>query len=159
MAKVETTFVIFALILNGAAGIVALQAQAAENKAKFTVFMYIRCKHPVHEAYKLGVTAVVLLVLAHTAISLLAGCCSWVYYTQEYGSVWKYICKLTALSLWITFFIAFLLLLVATESNTKSNTSCGFIHHNLFTLGGYICFVHGVITIVYYLMATAQDLL
>ena len=40
-------------------------------------------------------------------------------------------------------------------SNTKPKTSCGFIHFHTLALGGNMCFVHGLVTVAYYITATA----
>jgi hypothetical protein len=40
-------------------------------------------------------------------------------------------------------------------SNSKSKTSCGFTHGHTLALGGIMCFVHGGITVAYYVTATA----
>lgn len=42
-------------------------------------------------------------------------------------------------------------------SNDKSNASCGLSHHHFFSIGGIVCFVHGLFCVAYYVSSTASD--
>ncbi|XP_062196387.1 protein DESIGUAL 2-like [Phragmites australis] len=150
MARVRAAIVVFIVIsaLDVTAGMLAIQAQAAENKTKKVAIIFIQCKGPVYKAYQLGLAAAGLLVLAH-AISNFLGGCACLYSQLE--SINR---KLAVLS-WITFGAALSLLLAGAMSNTKSKTSCGFMHFDTLALSGNMCFVHGVIAVAYYLTATA----
>jgi hypothetical protein len=55
----------------------------------------------------------------------------------------------------IALIAGFSLLLAGAMSNSKSKTSCGFTHGHTLALGGIMCFVHGGITVAYYVTATA----
>lgn len=47
------------------------------------------------------------------------------------------------------------MLVIGTLSNNKSRASCGFSHHHFFSIGGILCFVHGLFGVAYYVSATA----
>ncbi|KAE8673480.1 Histone H2A 10 [Hibiscus syriacus] len=47
------------------------------------------------------------------------------------------------------------MLIIGTLSNSKSRKSCGISHHRLLSIGGILCFIHGLFTVAYYVSATA----
>jgi hypothetical protein len=55
----------------------------------------------------------------------------------------------------IALIAGFSLLLAGAMSNSKSQTSCRFTQGHTLGLGGIMCFVHGGITVAYYVTATA----
>lgn len=57
----------------------------------------------------------------------------------------------------ITLAVGFSLLIIGTMANSKSRKSCGISHHRFFSVGGIICFIHGLFTVAYYVSATASD--
>lgn len=48
------------------------------------------------------------------------------------------------------------MLVIGTSSNHKSRGSCGFTHHHFLSIGGILCFVHGLFSVAYYASATAS---
>jgi hypothetical protein len=50
------------------------------------------------------------------------------------------------------------MLVIGTTSNNKSRGSCGFTHHHFLSIGGILCFVHGLFSVAYYVSATASYL-
>lgn len=50
---------------------------------------------------------------------------------------------------------AFSLLMIGTLANSKSRKSCGLAHHRFFSIGGILCFIHGLVTVAYYISAAA----
>lgn len=144
------------LALDVTAGILGIQAQAAQNKAKTVTLLFIQCEKPVYKAYQLGLAAAVLLVAAHALANFLGGCaciCSQLEFIR--ASINRKLAATTILLSWIALIVGFSLLLAGAMSNSKSRTSCGFVHGHTLALGGIICFVHGGITVAYYVTATA----
>ncbi|XP_020256527.1 uncharacterized protein LOC109833311 isoform X4 [Asparagus officinalis] len=62
------------IIIDIAAGILGLKAEIAEHKGTNLSIFLFECKAPMRQAYKLGLAAAVLLVLAHAVANLLGGC-------------------------------------------------------------------------------------
>nr|XP_016444751.1 PREDICTED: uncharacterized protein LOC107770010 [Nicotiana tabacum] len=56
---------------------------------------------------------------------------------------------------WIIMGIAFALLVAGTMSNGKARKSCGISHHRFLSIGGILCFIHGLFSVSYYISATA----
>jgi len=48
------------------------------------------------------------------------------------------------------------MLVIGTSSNNKSSGSCGFTHHHFLSIGGILCFVHALLSVVYYVSSTAS---
>ncbi|EPS62950.1 hypothetical protein M569_11837, partial [Genlisea aurea] len=106
-------------------------------------FWFIECKKPTPQAFNLGIAAVVLLGVAHLITSFANGCKS--------GNI---VGKIFLILTWIGFAIAFILLIVGALSNHSSRSSCGLSRHRLLSKGGFLCFVHGGIAVVYIVAAT-----
>lgn len=47
------------------------------------------------------------------------------------------------------------MLVIGTWSNHKSKASCGFTHHHFLSIGGILCFVHGLFCVAYYVSSNA----
>ncbi|XP_062192470.1 protein DESIGUAL 2-like [Phragmites australis] len=141
------------LALDFCAGMLAIQAQAVENKAKRVAVMFLRCKDPVYRAYHLGLAAAAFLFVAHAIPYFLTGCGCIYYSRQDMDSIRASINRKLAVFSWMVFGVAFWLLLAGAMSNTKN--SCWFIHFDTLAVGGNTCFIHAVITIAYYVTATA----
>ncbi|AQK50899.1 hypothetical protein Zm00014a_025700 [Zea mays] len=144
------------LALDVTAGILGIEAQAAQNKTKKVTILFIQCEKPVYRAYQLGLAAAVLLVVAHAVANFLGGCaciCSQLEFIK--ASINRKLAATTIILSWIALIAGFSLLLAGAMSNSKSKTSCGFTHGHTLALGGIMCFVHGGITVAYYVTATA----
>ncbi|XP_047079438.1 protein DESIGUAL 3-like [Lolium rigidum] len=158
MAKMVAAVIVCVLVLalDITAGILGLQAQAAQNKTKKVTVLFIQCEKPVYKAYQLGLAAAVLLVVAHAVANFLGGCaciCSQVEFIR--ASINRKLAATLIVLSWIALIVGFSLLLAGAMSNSKSKTSCGFVHGKTLALGGIMCFVHAGITIAYYVTATA----
>lgn len=44
---------------------------------------------------------------------------------------------------------------MGTMANHKPGASCGVTHHRFLSVGGILCFVHGLFSVAYYVSATA----
>lgn len=51
--------------------------------------------------------------------------------------------------------IAFILLISGTLANSKSRKNCGISHHSQLSIGGILCFIHGLFAVAYFISATA----
>jgi hypothetical protein len=144
------------------------------------------CRDPSHQAFKLGLAAVILLSLAHIVATLLGGCtcmCSKEEFNKASANKqlavaslffsWYVLSKQQNLHtaqtqnliLTYTYFcsehiriilaIGFSLLIIGTMANSKSRKLCGLSHNRVLSIGGILCFVHGLFTVSYYVSATA----
>ncbi|ONK65924.1 uncharacterized protein A4U43_C06F2390 [Asparagus officinalis] len=158
MAKaIPVLICLLIVVIDVVAGILGIEAEAAQNKGKNLRFLFIECKEPVHQAYRLGLAAAILLGLAHTITILLGGCiciCS----TEEFrrSSRNKQLSAGTLILSWIILAVGFTMLIVGALSNSKSRVTCGIAHHNFLSTGGILCFVHGVLSAAYYVSASAS---
>ncbi|WOL16022.1 hypothetical protein Cni_G24804 [Canna indica] len=149
---------ILIVIIDIVAGILGIEAQVAQNKSKHLRVFIFECKEPVHEAYRLGLAAAILLLVAHAITNLLGGCvcvCS----TEEFSrsSANKQMAASTLLASWIALVVGFIMLITGAMANAKSKTSCGLPHRHLLSIGGIVCFIHGVFCVAYYVTATAAS--
>lgn len=49
------------------------------------------------------------------------------------------------------------MLVIGALANSKTRSKCGFSHRNFLSIGGILCFVHGLFCIPYYVSATAAS--
>ncbi|KAK7843568.1 hypothetical protein CFP56_012161 [Quercus suber] len=62
------------MILDIIAGILGIEAEIAQNKVKHLRMWIFECRDPSYQAFKLGLAAIILLLLAHVIAQLLGGC-------------------------------------------------------------------------------------
>ncbi|CAL0309469.1 unnamed protein product [Lupinus luteus] len=147
---------ILVMVMDIVAGILGIQAEIAQNKVKHVKMLIFECRDPSHKAFEMGLSAAILLVLAHTIANLLGGCiCVWS--TQQYHNATanRQLTVIFLIFSWIAFGVAFSLLIIGTLANSKSRESCGILNHHLLSIGGIMCFIHGLFTVPYYVSATA----
>ncbi|XP_016497680.1 protein DESIGUAL 2 [Nicotiana tabacum] len=144
------------VILDVAAGILGIQAEVEQNKVSELKVWIFECRDPSYEAFKLGLAATVLLVLAQVISNLLAGCiCVQSQEELDKASSNKKLAFASFVFQWIIMGIAFALLVAGTMSNGKARKSCGISHHRFLSIGGILCFIHGLFSVSYYISATA----
>ncbi|XP_031287789.1 uncharacterized protein LOC116146513 [Pistacia vera] len=145
------------LALDVTAGILGIEAEIAENKVKHVRVLIFECRESSHQAFKLGLAAVVLLSLAHVIAILLGGCvCVWSKADMNNATPNKQLAVASLIFSWITLALAFSMLIIATLTNARPRKSCGLSHHHLFSIGGIVCFIHALFTVAYYVSATAS---
>lgn len=49
------------------------------------------------------------------------------------------------------------MLILAAMSNSKSDVSCGIVRPHFLSIGGIVCFFHGLFAVAFYVSATAPD--
>ncbi|CAK7355368.1 unnamed protein product [Dovyalis caffra] len=139
-----------------AAGILGIQAEIEQNKVKHLRLWIFECKEPSQDAFKLGLAAAGILGIAHVIANLLGGCmCICSQEELQRASPNRQLAVACFLFSWIIFAIGLSMLVIGTLSNNKSRASCGFTHHHFFSIGGILCFVHGLFCVAYYVSATA----
>ncbi|MQL80439.1 hypothetical protein Taro_012870 [Colocasia esculenta] len=157
MARVEGALVcLLILIVDMVAGILGIEAQISQNKKRHLKVLIFECKVPSHEAYKLGLAAAVLLAFAHVVANLLGGChCICSKKELDTSSPNKLLAAATLILSWLIAIVGFSMLLIGAMSNSKSRVSCGLAHRNFMSIGGILCFVHGLFCVAYYASAFA----
>ncbi|XP_074307594.1 protein DESIGUAL 2-like [Silene latifolia] len=154
--KIGPLVCLFLMVMDIVAGILAIQAQVAQNKEKYMRVWIFECREPSYDAYRLGLAASILLALAHVFANVLGGCvCIRSAEDWERSSSNRQIAGGSLIFSWIILFIAFPMLVLGTVSNSQSRQSCGFSHKHLFVIGGILCFIHGLFLVAYYVGSTA----
>ncbi|KAL6990855.1 Protein DESIGUAL 2 [Sarracenia purpurea var. burkii] len=144
------------MIMDIVAGILAIEAEMAQNKVKSLSAWVIECRDPSNQAFKLGLAAIVLLVLAHTIANLLGGCiCIRSKDELEKASANKQLAVASLIFSWIMLGVAFSMLIIGTLKNSRSRKSCAIAHSRLLSIGGILCFIHALFTVSYHVSATA----
>ncbi|XP_057472241.1 protein DESIGUAL 2-like [Actinidia eriantha] len=145
------------ITMDVVAGVLGLEAEAAQNKMKHMRVWIFECRYPSHQAFKLGLAAAVLLALAHAIANLLGGClCIWSKAEVLKATANKQLAVASLIFSWIILAVAFSMLIMGTLANSKSRKSCGIGHHRALAIGGVLCFFHGLFAIAYYISATAS---
>ncbi|KAE8661962.1 hypothetical protein F3Y22_tig00113721pilonHSYRG00002 [Hibiscus syriacus] len=147
MLKLKGLLVCLLIVaLDVAAGILGIQAEVAQNK----------CRDPSHEAFKLALGAVILLSLAHVLTNLLGGCmCVCSQEEFQRASPNRQLSLACLVFTWIILAVGLSTLVIGMVSNNKPRASCGFTHHHFLSIGGILCFVHGLFSAAYYVSSTA----
>ncbi|XP_052177105.1 protein VASCULATURE COMPLEXITY AND CONNECTIVITY-like [Diospyros lotus] len=143
------------VVMDIAAGILGIKAEAAQNQVKHMRLWLFECKEPSHEAFTLGLAAAALLVLAHVLANLIGGCSFCTQEDIQKASPSRQCSLLCLLLTWVVLAVGLGLLVIGTLSNNKSRASCGLTHHHYLSLGGILCFVHAGFSVGYYVIATA----
>ncbi|KAL7088781.1 hypothetical protein ABFS83_13G118200 [Erythranthe nasuta] len=144
------------MVIDVVAGVLGIQAEVAENKVQQLRLWIFECRDPSYQAFKLGLGAVVLLCLAHSIVNLLAGCI-FIGSKEELdrASPNKQLAAASLILSWVMLGIAFILLISGTLANSRSRKNCGMTHHRQLSIGGILCFIHGLFAVAYYISAVA----
>ncbi|KDP20824.1 hypothetical protein JCGZ_21295 [Jatropha curcas] len=144
------------MAMDIAAGILGIEAEIAQNKVKHLRMWIFECRDPSYQAFKLGLAAAVLMVLAHVIANLFGGCiCMWSKEDFSKASANKQLAVTSLIFSWIILAIGFSMLIIGTMANSRSRKSCGISHHRVLSIGGILCFIHGLFVVAYYVSATA----
>ncbi|CAM8898206.1 unnamed protein product [Rhodiola kirilowii] len=147
---------ILIVALDVVAGILGIQAEVAQNKVQHLREWVLECRDPSYQAFKLALTASILMALAHVVANLLGGCiCFFTKEEYDNASTNKQLAVASLASSWIVLVIGFAMLVSGTVANSKSTASCGINDQRLLSIGGILCFVHGVFLVAYCVAATA----
>ncbi|GAB2231498.1 hypothetical protein Droror1_Dr00010506 [Drosera rotundifolia] len=144
------------LIMDIVAGILSIQAEVAQDKEKHIRVWIFECRQPSHKAHRLGLAAATLLALAHFIGNLLGGCiCIRSKEELDKSSPNKQLAAATLIITWIIYVIAFSTIVIGAISNSRSRDTCGLSHRHLLSIGGILCFIHGLFLVAYYVSASA----
>ncbi|OVA11653.1 Protein of unknown function DUF1218 [Macleaya cordata] len=136
------------------AGVLGIQAEIAQNKVKHLKLWIFECREPSQDAFKLGLAAASILALAHVIAILLGG-----KFGRDFGSpsttVLDPILSGKDSLKRIVLAVGFSTLIIGTLANSKSRSSCGISHNKFLSIGGILCFVHGLFCVSYYVSANA----
>ncbi|XP_057457286.1 protein VASCULATURE COMPLEXITY AND CONNECTIVITY-like [Lotus japonicus] len=144
------------VIMDVTAGILGIEAEIAQNKVKHLRLWIFECREPSHNAFMLGLGAAVLLALAHVILNLIGGCNCLCSQELQKASPNRQLSMACLILTWIVLAVGLSMLVIGTSSNHKSRGSCGFTHHHFLSIGGILCFVHGLFSVAYYASATAS---
>ncbi|XP_043687399.1 uncharacterized protein LOC122638601 [Telopea speciosissima] len=157
MARAAGAFIcVLILVMDIVAGILGIEAEIAQNKAKHISVWIFECREPSHGAFKLGVAAASILALAHVIANFLGGCmciCSKDEFKRASGN--RQLAVICLFVSWIVVAVGFSLLIIGALANSKSKGSCGFSHHRFLSIGGIFCFIHGLFSAAYLVSAKA----
>ncbi|XWS39550.1 hypothetical protein CRYUN_Cryun18bG0064900 [Craigia yunnanensis] len=115
-----------------------------------------KTRDPSHDAFKLALGAAALLTLAHVLANLLGGCmCVCSQEEFQRASPNRQLSVACLIFTWIILAVGLSTLVIGILSNNKSRASYGFTHHHFLSIGGILCFVHGLFSVAYYVSAIA----
>ncbi|KAJ1380049.1 hypothetical protein SESBI_46347 [Sesbania bispinosa] len=147
---------ILVMVMDVIAGILGIQAEIAQNKVKDLKMWVFECRDPSYQAFKLGLAAAVLLALAHAIAHLFGGCiCLWSKQEYQKATANRQLAVAFLIFSWIVLAVAFSVLIIGTLANSRSRESCGISNHRFLSIGGILCFIHGLFTVAYYVSVTA----
>ncbi|ESQ36396.1 hypothetical protein EUTSA_v10008905mg [Eutrema salsugineum] len=151
---VSVVIVVCLLLIVGldiAAGFMGLQAEAAQQDVKHTRVWLLECKAPSQTAFVLGIVALVCLISAHLIANMIG--CSISNMAKAFAGVPKitgYINVACFCLTWIVGLVGAGALAMGIWSNRESRSKCGFTNKHVLSLGGKVCFLHAIVSIVFY---------
>ncbi|CAN1319101.1 Protein DESIGUAL 2, partial [Linum perenne] len=144
------------MAMDVTAGILGIEADIAQNKVKHLKVWIFECRDPSLKAFKLGIAAAVLLTFAHVIANLLGGCiCMSSKEEFQRSSPNRQLAVASLVFSWIALVVGFSMLIIGIMANSKSRKSCGLSHNRVLSVGGILCFIHGLFTIAYFVSANA----
>ncbi|AES67298.1 hypothetical protein MtrunA17_Chr2g0323081 [Medicago truncatula] len=145
------------VIMDVTAGILGIEAEIAQNKVKHLRLWIFECRDPSHKAFMFGLAASILLSLAHVIANLLGGCgCFCFQQDIQKSSPNRQLSMAILILTWIVLAVGLSMLVIGTKTNNRSSGTCGFTDHHFLSIGGILCFVHGLFCVSYYVSATAS---
>ncbi|XP_030453639.2 protein VASCULATURE COMPLEXITY AND CONNECTIVITY-like [Syzygium oleosum] len=156
MANVRAFVCLLVVAMDILAGILAIEAEAAKNKAQKSS-KSLACKEVRSNAFELALAATVLLALAHVTSNLLGGCiCICSMDELEKSSSNRQLWFACLISSWIIAAVGFPMLVIGMLENSKLQGSCRFLHPHFLSIGGGLCFVHGVLCVILYVSSVVS---
>ncbi|KAH9307294.1 hypothetical protein KI387_035205 [Taxus chinensis] len=159
--------VLWICILVGVLGVIAfvlgIAAEAKHNKAdEVRMDESGRCIYPRSPAFVMGVIAALALMMAQILINVAAGCLCCgrhVHYQAPLNTTIAIICLVLS---WVSFIIAFSVLLAGAALNDQHNeeesflsTYCYVVKTGVFAGGAVLSLVTVTLGIIYYIIASA----
>ncbi|KAJ4878652.1 hypothetical protein Rs2_43670 [Raphanus sativus] len=138
--------------LDVVGGFVAMEAEVAQQEVKTRVWS-LECKSPSKKAFVLGLIALGCLLAAHF-IAVMIGC--FISKINAYtlpGFEHKTTIRIHVACLSLTWVVAIAgagILTIGIWKNRESRSDCGFTNKHFLTLGGRVCFLHAIVSLVMY---------
>ncbi|XP_047318214.1 protein DESIGUAL 3-like [Impatiens glandulifera] len=146
------------MIIDIVAGVLGIEAEAAQNKARHMQVWIFECREPIHAAFRLGLAAAILLAVSHFIAIIMGGCtCIWSKQQFDKASPNKQLAVASLIFSWIIFVVSFSMMLVGAFQNSRSEKKCTILHRRLLFIGGILCFIHGMFAVAYYVSASAAN--
>ncbi|CAG7909183.1 hypothetical protein BRARA_J00351 [Brassica rapa] len=137
--------------LDVIAGLVAIQAEVAQEEVKHMKVWLLECKAPSQKAFVLGIIALACLAAAHIFAVMIGCSLSNIFKVLAVPKMCAYI-NIACLSLtWIVATAGAGILTMGIWTNRESRSKCGFTNKHLLSFGGKVCFLHAIISVVLYL--------
>ncbi|XP_022735560.1 uncharacterized protein LOC111288867 [Durio zibethinus] len=152
MAKAGVFVCLVIVIVDVAAGILSIEAEMTKNKVtRYMSLKSFECQEPNDQAFKLGLAAATLLALSHVTANLLGGymciCCTEELERSTASRQSWFGCLVLS---WIVVAVGFPTLVMGMLENSKSKGSCQVLHHHFLFVGGILCFIHGLLSVAFY---------
>ncbi|KAL4312081.1 hypothetical protein GQ457_01G005540 [Hibiscus cannabinus] len=152
MAKAGAFVCLVIVLVDFAAGFLSIQAHITQDKVGYMNAKRFECQQSKNKAFKLGLIAAVLLALSHVSANLLGGCmCICCTEKLEKSSANR--------KFWFGIVVAvgFPALVMGMLEISKSKGPCQqVLHHHFLLLGGILCFVHGILSVGFYVSANVS---
>ncbi|WVZ66266.1 hypothetical protein U9M48_015511 [Paspalum notatum var. saurae] len=147
MARVEAVVIcLLVLAMDVAAG------------GRHVRILFIECRQPVRLAYELGVAAAAVLAASHAIANVAGGCaCACSGDKLRRASPNRQMASFALVLTWMVLVVGLALLVLGALPNRKHKVAeCGVLpRHRFLSIGGVLCFVHGLFCVVYYASANA----
>ncbi|CAH2038861.1 unnamed protein product [Thlaspi arvense] len=144
--------IILVVGLDIVAGFVGLQAEAAQREGKHVRVWLLECKAPSQKAFQLGIAALACLVAAHIIANLIG--CSISSIVRALSGVPKITGYFNLACLGLTSIVGIVAagaLTMGVWSNRESRSKCGFTNRHILSFGGKLCFLHAIVSFLFYL--------
>ncbi|KQK15864.1 uncharacterized protein LOC100831011 [Brachypodium distachyon] len=160
MARVEAVVVCLLIVaMDVAAGVLGIHAEKAQNQGRHLKILFIECRQPVRQAYKLGIAAAAVLAASHAIANIIGGCacaCCCGGDPHRRPSPNRQMASFALVLSWMVLVVGLALLILGALPNSKKKLAeCGVMRHQFLSIGGVLCFVHALFCLVYFVSAHA----
>lgn len=144
------------VVLDVVAGILGIQGEIAQNEVRGYRYLVFECSEPSPSAFRLGLAAACLLLIAHFIANVSGGCILFASRDDmQQSPLNKQVAVVCLLFSWTLLIVGFGLLILGAMYNSRSRASCSITRHNFLAIGGIVCFIHAASAVAYYVAATA----
>ncbi|KAF0905199.1 hypothetical protein E2562_000988 [Oryza meyeriana var. granulata] len=157
MARVEAVVVCLLIIaMDIVAGVLGIHAEQAQHQGRRLRILFIECRQPVRRAYELGVAAAAVLAASHAIANVVGGCSCACSAGNRRATPNRQMASFALVISWIVLVVGLALLILGALPNAKTKAAeCGLPRHHFLSIGGILCFVHGLFCLVYYVSGNA----
>ncbi|KAG2324143.1 hypothetical protein Bca4012_038534 [Brassica carinata] len=149
--SVMIVFCLFLIVgLDVIAGVVAMQAEVAQQEVKHTRVLFLECKSPSQKAFVLGIIALGCLAAAHI-LAIMIGCSISNMFKVLAVPMIPYINMACLALTWVVAVAGAGILTMGIWTNRESRSKCGFTNKSFLSIGGKVCFLHAIVSVILYL--------